>query len=653
MGKFEQRTTTPAFEQRMVEAAIDSAVNAILIIDEQGTIQKANTATIKLFGFTMEELAGQNVSILMPDPHRTVHDRYLHNYLQSREKKIIGIGRVVEGRRKNGENFPMHLSVGEFTADGRRYFVGTIHDMSARVAAEHESARQRTLFEAIFDNAPDAMIISDAEQRITLCNPAASRIFAADTTQLIGQPIQALFAGNDEYARFALTASVRMPNGLPGSNTVDFLRNTGEIFPGVAATVEIVRSASAQTSVLTVVRDVSLEVAQDRALRQIQRMEALGQLTGGIAHDFNNLLTIITGNLELLEFDLEGDEPRDLLKRAQDAANMGAGLTDRLLTFARRRPLDAVLINLNEQLLGMMDLLRRSLGETVSLASSFAPDLWPVRSDVSEIENAVLNLAINARDAMPAGGELLIETGNIDVQYPQLAEEIGLPIGEYVRLSVSDTGQGIEPHLLPRVFEPFFTTKEAGRGTGLGLSVIYGFATQSGGRVTIYSEPGRGTTVNLYLPRAEGETVSPRQAKSRPVQAVTTDKVILVVEDQEPVREVTVKRLTRLGYKVHEAGNAVIAIEWLKSGAPVDLIFSDVVMPAGMSGFDLAEWVYANRPGVPVLLTSGFSETMAQGLDEDRFRKLPILRKPYSGDDLANAIRAILDQGRATSGVNT
>jgi nitrogen-specific signal transduction histidine kinase/ActR/RegA family two-component response regulator len=394
--------------------------------------------------------------------------------------------------------------------------------------------------------------------------------------------------------------------------------------------------------ILTVIRDVSREVAQDQALRQVQRMEALGQLTGGIAHDFNNLLTIITGNLELLEFDLEGEEPRDLLKRAHDAANMGARLTDRLLTFARRRPLDAVLINLNDQLIGMMDLLRRSLGETVNFASSFAADLWPVRSDVSEIENAVLNLAINARDAMPAGGELLIETSNLIIRDQQMTVEASLPEGDYVRLSVSDTGHGIEPEALSRVFEPFFTTKEAGRGTGLGLSVIYGFAKQSGGGVTIYSEPGTGTTVNLYLPRAESGNARCERENGAVRAAGASGETVLVVEDQAPVRDVTLKRLTRLGYKVREAENAAAAIALLKAGERVDLIFSDVVMPGGLTGFDLADWVHANRPGLPILLTSGFSETIAQGLSADR-SEVRILRKPYSGDDLAAAIRSALD----------
>ena len=319
-------------------------------------------------------------------------------------------------------------------------------------------------------------------------------------------------------------------------------------------------------------------------VRKSQRMEAIGQLTGGIAHDFNNLLTIITGNHELLEMELEDAEQNDLLARANNAALMGARLTNRLLTFARRRRLDPVVLDLNEQVLGMAELLRRTLGETVALGTLLAPRLWPTRADPSEVENAVLNLAINARDAMPTGGKLVIETRNVVLDERMIASEVGVEPGDYVRLSVSDTGIGMTPEVLARVFEPFFTTKEPGKGTGLGLSVIYGFVKQSGGHVTLYSEQGKGTTVNLYLPRTLSE--SEQEASGGPREAVTAlaGETILLVEDNAQVRSVTARRLQNLGYAVVEAENAAAAIELLRSRSDIDLIFSDVVMPGGMSG---------------------------------------------------------------------
>jgi PAS domain S-box-containing protein len=630
------------FEQRMVNAAIASAVNAIIIIDQEGLIQQANPATEKLFGYAANELAGFNVSLLMPEPYHSAHDGYLRNYLTSGDKKIIGIGREVSGRRRDGTTFPIHLSVGEFEADGRRYFVGTITDISARAAAEAESVRQKTFFEAIFDNCPDAMIICDRDRKITLCNPAALRIFENTGQALIGAPLRSICATDADYQQVAGPIGSRSNDQI-----ISFARNSGSRFPGIAAVAAIVHPDGANFGYLTVIRDMSREIAQEQALRKVQRMEALGQLTGGIAHDFNNLLTIITGNHELLEFEITDDYQRDLLKRADDAAMMGARLTDRLLTFARRRSLDAVIVNVNELLLGMMDLLRRTLGEVVTLSSSLAPGLWPVRSDVSELENAVLNLAINARDAMPSGGRLMLETRNVLVEDDEHAKQIGLAPGGYVRLSVSDTGHGMSPETLARVFEPFFTTKSSGKGTGLGLSVIYGFAKQSGGEVTIYSEVGRGTTVNLYLPRADSvEARRPGEGQAEIENVSGAGETILIVEDQAPVREVTMRRIEQLGYRVLEAESAVAAIELLKRGASVDLIFSDVVMPGGMTGFDLAAWLGENRPDLPVVLTSGFAQDAAQSTSMST-EALKILRKPYGREELAVTLRSALATRKA------
>ena len=295
---------------------------------------------------------------------------------------------------------------------------------------------------------------------------------------------------------------------------------------------------------------------QDQALRKSQRMEAIGQLTGGIAHDFNNLLTIITGNLELLEMEIESDEQRDLLSRANDAALMGARLTNRLLTFARRRRLEPVVLDLNDQVLSMAELLRRTLGETIALSTLLAPRLWSVQADPSEIENAVLNLAINARDAMPAGGKLVLETKNVVLDERDVATEVGVQPGDYVRLSVSDTGVGMSPEVLARVFEPFFTTKEPGKGTGLGLSGLYGFVKQSGGHVTVYSEVGKGTTVNLYLPRVTTGVEAMTTARGERAAAPLAGETILLVEDNAEVRRVSARRVRNLGYTVIEAENA-------------------------------------------------------------------------------------------------
>ncbi len=281
---------------------------------------------------------------------------------------------------------------------------------------------------------------------------------------------------------------------------LNFRRKNGEVFPGeIIAT--IIRDKNRNVlGTMKLIRDITQQSKQEDALRQAQRMDALGQLTGGIAHDFNNLLTIIIGNHELLDENPDGKQSRKHLRRANEAAQMGARLTSRLLSFSRQRKLEPTVIKLNEQILNMMDLLHRSLGETIELTTALDGDLWAVRADPSEIENAVLNLAINARDAMPQGGRLVVETQNVNLAPDDDLREYGLNPGEYVRLTVSDTGCGMPPEVITRAFEPFFTTK-GGHGTGLGLASIYGFVKQSGGNATIYSELGRGTMVNLYLPR--------------------------------------------------------------------------------------------------------------------------------------------------------
>jgi PAS domain S-box-containing protein len=641
----------------MAAAALDSAVNAIVIIDAESGIRRANPATEKLFGYGQTEILGRNVSMLMPEPYRSAHDTYIRNYLRTGEKRIIGIGREVMGQRKDGSTFPMHLSVGEFVIEGNRYFIGNIHDLTARRTAESESVRQRTLFHALFDSCPDAMIITDGAGEIMLCNAATSRIFGYKPAELAGRSVALLRLGEEAGPAGIDAVEADAREGSLAPLTLSFRRASGEVFPGNTLTTAITDPSGARLGTLTIVRDISREVAQEKAWRKLQRMEALGQLTGGIAHDFNNLLTIITGNHELLEFEIDNDIQRDLLSRANDAAMMGARLTARLLTFARRRPLDAVLVDLNEHVLGMMDLLRRTIGETISLSASLAPDLWVVRSDLSEIESAVLNLAINARDAMSSGGKLILETRNVELDAGDLAGEVGVAPGRYVRLSVSDTGTGMPPDVLARAFEPFFTTKQAGKGTGLGLSVIYGFAKQSGGHVSIYSEVGRGTTVNVYLPCAEDGVAQDRDvAGGEAASGEPSGRTILVVEDQLPVREVTMRRLKQLGYGVVTAENAREAIGVIEAGADIDLVFSDVVMPGEMTGFDLREWVRANRPDLPVVLTSGFAEDVVRARPSAE-GSAQILRKPYNRHDLIQAIERGLASGvshsRAVSPLKT
>ncbi|MBB4277524.1 PAS domain S-box protein [Rhizobium mongolense] len=493
-----------------LRAILQSALDAIITIDSRGFITTVNPAAEKLFAYEQSEFLGRNVNFLMPEPYHREHDGYINNYLATGRRKIIGIGREVTGRRRDGSTFPMHLAVSEFQIDGERHFTGIIHDLSAHKATE-------------------------------------------------------------------------------------------------------------------------------RALRQAQKMEAMGQLTGGIAHDFNNLLTVIVGNLEMLEARLTTKDQRELAQEALDAAELGARLTSRLLAFARRSHLEPEVVNLNTFVLGLSEMLHRTLGETISLSTSLAADLWLARVDPSQVESAIVNLAVNARDAMPNGGRLVVETQNARIDEHFAVDLEGLTPGDYVRLSVSDTGIGMPRAVQERAFEPFFTTKETGRGTGLGLSMIYGFAKQSGGHASIYSEEGKGTTVNIYLLRhLTADAAS--EANPPDAAAVSGDgECILAVEDDDRVRRLTVARLKQLGYRVLEAENGAAALGILASRPDIDLLFTDLVMPGAIGGHQLCQEARRLYPGLKALLTSGYAEELVHS-DWLGGENLKVLRKPYRQAELAKAI---------------
>ncbi len=391
-----------------------------------------------------------------------------------------------------------------------------------------------------------------------------------------------------------------------------------------------------------VVADITDRRAVEEQLRQAQKMEAVGQLTGGIAHDFNNLLMIIGGSLDLLGRRLPDDDRTGrLIDAARQGVARGAKLNQQLLAFSRRQNLRMEVVSVDDLIPSFEHLLDRAVGEMVTVRIQRGAGLWLCPTDPHQLETAILNLAINARDAMPNGGTLTLATGNRVVDH-QTAASWGAAGGDYVVVSVSDTGTGMPPEILARVFEPFFTTKAVGEGTGLGLSQVYGFAKQSNGFVTIDSEPGRGTTVVIHLPRSD---LPKAAAAAGPVAAAGAQGrgTILVVEDDPGVRAVTGSMLRDLGYDVREADTALAALDSLGRGGPVDLVFSDVIMPGGMNGVELARELARRRPGLPVLLTSGYT---AQRFPTAMAEDLQVLRKPYTLHDLSLAITEALHRAR-------
>ncbi|ALK97429.1 diguanylate cyclase [Massilia sp. WF1] len=383
------------------------------------------------------------------------------------------------------------------------------------------------------------------------------------------------------------------------------------------------------------------------ALQQSQKMETVGKLTGGVAHDFNNLLQIISGNLQLLEMQCEGSEGQRWIGNARSAVERGAKLASYLLAFGRRQPLEPRVVKISRVVMGMEDMLRRSLGEEIEVELVISGGLWNTAVDVAQVENAVLNLAINARDAMNGAGRLTIEAHNAVLDDLYCRTHADVAPGQYVMIGVTDTGAGMTPEVLRQAFEPFFSTKEEGKGTGLGLSMVYGFVKQSGGHVKIYSEPGQGTTVKIYLPR----TLAAEDALAAPVEsqpAVGGTETILVAEDDEAVRTTVVEMLTELGYRVLKAADAASALAVVESGVPIDVLFTDVVMPGTLRSPELARMARERLPNLAVLFTSGYTENaIVHGgrLDPG----VELLGKPYTRESLARRIRQVLanQRGRA------
>ncbi len=419
-------------------------------------------------------------------------------------------------------------------------------------------------------------------------------------------------------------------------------------------------SAAAIRSQARLVQNLQDEAARretaEATLRQAQKMEAVGQLTGGVAHDFNNLLTVILGNLDTIRrrlANLASDASAPLarpLDAAMQGAKSAAKLTHRLLAFSRLQPLDPVPLDLNKTVAGISDLLMRTAGSPITVETVLAGGLWLTMADANQLENALLNLAVNAKDAMPEGGKITVETANCYLDEVYAAGFGDLAPGQYVVLSVSDTGTGIAPEILERVFEPFFTTKQAGMGTGLGLSMVHGFVKQSGGHIRIYSEMGYGTSVKIYLPRlAEESAIAavPKALDREPklLAGAKGFETVLVVEDNEGVLEFACGALEDLGYRVLIAKNGPEALTHLENEERIDLLFTDVVMTKDMTGRQLADHAGSMRPSLPVLFTTGYSRNaiVHQGrLDAN----VNLLSKPYTQGELVQKVRAVLDEAR-------
>jgi PAS domain S-box-containing protein len=517
-------------------------------------------------------------------------------------------------------------------------------ELEERVLARtSELEEARKMLNAVIENIPDTVFLKDASNdfKYVLMNKAGEKLTGHGRDEFIGHIDHELFPTD--------IATMRRTEDQKVANTGEAIFVASRNLPTDHGTRIIETSklpiqfdGDGRTYVLGIVRDLTDQKDLEAQVREMQRLESVGRLTGGIAHDFNNLLAIVMGSVELVREDLADDsETATIAEEALDAVRRGADLVRRLLAFARKQHLEPTAVDLNDRLPTIIPLLERTLGENIRVKVDPAAGLWTAQIDASQVDDALVNLAINARDAMPDGGALVIETANVVLDADYAAHHAEVVPGEYVMLAVSDTGTGMTSDTIARAFEPFFTTKGEGKGTGLGLSQIYGWVKQSGGHIKIYSELDHGTTLKLYLPRADGRDLPAAQSRlNEPV--ILGSETILLVEDNPNVRRTVVRQLKQLGYTTIEAQDGDSAYAVVAAGAVFDLLLTDVVMPGGINGYELAHKVQSLRPGTRILFTSGYTELAETNRDMPRMG--PLISKPYSRQDLGRAIRAALGE---------
>jgi PAS domain S-box-containing protein len=500
--------------------------------------------------------------------------------------------------------------------------------------------RFRLLVEAVTEY---AIYMLDPTGRVVQWNPGAERLKGYKEQEIVGQHLSRFYTEEDQRngAPARILASAAQSGKYEGEGWR--VRKDGSRFWASIAVHAIRDPLGRLLGFAKVTRDMTAQRAAEDRLRQAQKMEAIGQLTGGVAHDFNNLLTVIGGNLETLQRRLADHPDRSLLRPANSAARAAARaaeLTHQLLAFSRRQPLEPKSVQVNTLITGMSDMMRRALPESISIETVLAGGIWPIFVDANQLENSLLNLAVNARDAMPDGGRLSIEAANVHLEEADAAAEL-VP-GPYVGIFVSDTGTGMSEEVISRAFDPFFTTKPEGLGTGLGLSQVYGFVKQSGGHIRIYSEIGYGTTIKIYLPRQELPDGTVEQQAAETVIPRSKGETILVVEDQADVRGFSVEMLRELGYRVLDAPDGPAGLELIDAHHDIDLLFTDVGLPGGLNGRQLADQALQRRPALKVLFTSGYAKSaiVHQGrLDPG----VQLITKPFAFAGLAAKVRSVLD----------
>jgi PAS domain S-box-containing protein len=621
--------------ESLFSAVVESSNDAIITTSLGGTITGWNRAAERLFGFTAAEAVGSRIDIIVPpDKQPEVPENLLR----------VSKGEAIEHYEtlrlhKDGSELNVALGISPIkSATGE--IVGaskTARDITESKRTERALSQEVEERRRIFETSQDLILVTDTKGTFVQVSPSSMTILGYRPDEMIGHSAVEFIHPDDLESTRHEMRSARRGQHMRNFET-RYVHKDGQAvtLTWMGAWSEPVRRH------FFVGRDLTEKHAAEAQIRQAQKMDAVGQLTGGVAHDFNNILTVITGTIGILS-EAVADSPQlsAIAKMIDEAAERGASLTKHLLAFARKQPLQPREVDVNGLILETAKLLHPTLGEQIEIRPLLAADAWTALVDPNQLTTAILNLSLNARDAMPAGGKLTLETNNIylDEGYASMHSEV--TVGNYMLIAVSDTGTGIPAANLERVFDPFFTTKEVGKGTGLGLSMVFGFVKQSNGHIKIYSEEGHGTTVKIYLPRATGldQTDAEVQASSR---VEGGNEIVLVVEDDALVRRYVITQIESLGYTTMEASNATEALNVIDNGDPIDLLFTDVIMPGPLNGRQLVEAALKRRPSLKTLYTSGYTENAI--VHHGRLDSgVLLLAKPYRKSDLAKMMRMALD----------